>query len=106
MAFKERFILAFNIFLSLFGLLGLLFMYREKNPYAFPIAMFPLVYPIVYYVTHSSPRYRHPIDPAMMVVAAFAVAYPSRLIARRIRSDQFPADTTSTAAAPDTIPLS
>jgi len=32
-------------FLSLFGLLGLLFMYREKNQYAFPIAMFPLIYP-------------------------------------------------------------
>ncbi len=72
-----------NISLSLLGLSGLLLLFRQKSPYAFPIAMFPLVYPIVYYVTHSSLRYRHPIDPVMAVLTAVALGYPIRAIASR-----------------------
>jgi 4-amino-4-deoxy-L-arabinose transferase-like glycosyltransferase len=70
-----------NISFSLLGLIGLLMLFRQKNPFAFPIAMFPLVYPIVYYVTHSSLRYRHPIDPIMAVLTAVALGYPVRAIA-------------------------
>jgi hypothetical protein len=103
---EGRITLLSNIFVSIFGLLGLLFMYREKNPYAFPIAMFPLIYPIVYYITHTSLRYRHPIDPAMIVVATYAVAYPGILMARRKQNAQFPAGATGTAADPDTTPTS
>ena len=80
-------------------------MYREKNPYAFPIAMFPLVFPIVYYVTHSSLRYRHPIDPAMVVVATYALAYPLTVMARRKREAQFPAAAAESAAQSGTAPL-
>jgi hypothetical protein len=72
-----------NISFSLLGLIGLLLLFRQKNPFAFPIAMFPLVYPIVYYVTHSSLRYRHPIDPIMAVLTAVALGYPIRAIAGR-----------------------
>jgi hypothetical protein len=97
--------LSANIFLSLFGLLGLLFMFRQKSPYAFPIAMFPLVYPIVYYITHTSVRYRHPSDPAMVVAAAYAVAYPMVMMARRKRDAQFTAAAGDTSARPDTVPL-
>ncbi len=100
-----RVTLVANLFLSLFGLLGLLFMYREKNPHAFPIAMFPLIYPIVYYVTHSSLRYRHPIDPAMVVVATYALAYPLTVKARRKREAQFPAAAAESAAQSGTAPL-
>jgi 4-amino-4-deoxy-L-arabinose transferase-like glycosyltransferase len=70
-----------NIFLSLFGLIGLLLLVRQKSPFAFPLAMFPLIFPIVYYVTHSSLRYRHPIDPVMAVLTAVALGYPIRAIA-------------------------
>jgi hypothetical protein len=102
----SRIALAANLFLVLFGLLGLLFLYREKNPYAFPIAMFPLVFPIVYYVTHTSLRYRHPIDPAMVVVATFALAYPGILIARRKREARFTAAASESPAESGTAPLS
>jgi len=34
------------------------------------------VFPLIFYVTHSSLRYRFPMDPIMMVLAAFGVAYP------------------------------
>ena len=63
--------------------MGILVLSREKNVFTFPIAMYPLVFPVVYYITHSSIRYRHPIDPAMIVLAALAVAYPVRALSRR-----------------------
>lgn len=83
MPWPYRTFLASNISLSLLGFLGVLFLYREKNEYAFPLATFPLIYPIVYYVTHSSLRYRHPLDPAMVVLAIFALAYPVRVIIQK-----------------------
>ncbi len=78
-----KYLLTSNIFVSIFGFLGILALSREKNRLTFPIAMFPLVFPIVYYITHSSIRYRHPIDPALIVLAALAVTYPIRVLARQ-----------------------
>ena len=46
---------------------------RAKNPYAFPLAVFPLLFPVVYYVTHTSLRYRHPIDPILIFLTVLAV---------------------------------
>lgn len=100
-----RLFLIFNLFVSLFGLLGLLFIYREKNPYAFPIAMFPLIYPIVYYLTHTSLRYRHPMDPALMVSAAYVIAYPALMMARRKQNAQVRTEIAETAPSAGTIPL-
>jgi hypothetical protein len=74
-----------NISISLLGLIGVLLLLRQKNPYAFPIAMFPLIFPIVYYITHSSIRYRHPVDPVMAVLTAVALGYPIRAIAGKKR---------------------
>ena len=87
---EARVTLVSNMFVSLSALFGLLFLYREKNPFAFPLAVFPLIYPIVYYVTHTSLRYRHPIDPALVVLSAYAVGYPLILMARKRREAQFP----------------
>jgi hypothetical protein len=75
--------LASNISLSLLGLVGVLLLFRQKNPFAFPLAIFPLVFPVVYYITHSSLRYRHPIDPVMAVLTAVTLGYPVRAIANR-----------------------
>jgi hypothetical protein len=32
-----------------------------------------VIFPFAYYMTLSLPRYRHPIDPTLMVLLAFAV---------------------------------
>jgi hypothetical protein len=102
---EGRITLCGNIFVSLGALFGLLFLYREKNPYAFPLAIFPLIYPIVYYITHTSLRYRHPIDPALVVVAAYAVAYPMIAMAKRKREAQFLARASESPARAGTVPL-
>ena len=105
LAVEARVTVLSNMFLSLSALFGLLFLYREKNPYAFPLAMFPLVYPIVYYVTHSSLRYRHPIDPALVVLSAYAVGYPLILMARKRREAQFPVGISHEPVPASTIQL-
>jgi hypothetical protein len=41
------------------------------------------VFLAVYYVTHTAPRYRHPIDPAMCFLAVCAIALPFRNAAKK-----------------------
>ncbi len=69
-----------NILLSLSTLLGVLFAHRFRHPQAFPYAMVPLIFPIIFYVTHSSLRYRFPMDPIMMILSAYGVASLVRLL--------------------------
>jgi hypothetical protein len=64
-----------NVLLSVFTLLGVLFLNRSKPVEAFPYLMVLLVFPLIFYLTHSSLRYRFPMDPIMMVLAAYGVAY-------------------------------
>jgi hypothetical protein len=61
--------------LSLMSLLGVLYAYRSRNPDAAPFGMVLLIFPMVFYLTHSSPRYRFPMDPIIVVLAASSVAH-------------------------------
>jgi hypothetical protein len=61
--------------LSLLCLLGTLYASRAGLPEAFPFAMVLLIFPLVFYVTHASSRYRFPIDPIMLILATNAVAH-------------------------------
>ena len=76
LGWQERVALASNMFVVLTGFVGLLLLFRAKNEFAWPVTLFPLLYPIVYYVTHPSRRYRHPIDPILVILTAVAVTYP------------------------------
>jgi len=78
-----RMIMIGNLIEVVFGFLGLLVLSRQRNPYVFPLAVYPLIFPVVYYITHPSWRYRHPIDPIMMVLAAYGIAHVIRVALRR-----------------------
>jgi ABC-type Fe3+-siderophore transport system permease subunit len=56
------------------ALLGVIVVFVRRNVYAVPLAAFPVVFPVLYYVTHTSLRYRHPIDPVVMLLAALAIS--------------------------------
>lgn len=73
-----RGVLLFNIFAAIGALAGIVALVWKRNPYAFPLAVFPIIFPWAYYLTLSLPRYRLPIDPAVMLLTAFAVASLSR----------------------------
>ncbi len=68
-----RAILALNFLTAIGGAIGIVLLWRRRNPYVFPAAVFMVVVPIVYYVTHASLRYRHPIDPIVLILTAIAV---------------------------------
>ncbi len=67
--------LTFNCLLSLLSLLGVLYAHRSRNPEAAPYGMVLLIFPLVFYLTHSSPRYRYPMDPIIVVLAASSLAH-------------------------------
>jgi hypothetical protein len=72
----------FKMAFSLLALLGALLALRSQNREALPYALVILSYPMVFYLTHGSSRYRHPIDPILTLLAVFALAYPFRALHR------------------------
>lgn len=71
------------------ALFGILVLVWQRSAYAFPLAAYPVVFPLLYYVTHTSLRYRHPIDPVALLLTAIAVGLPlkSMLRGRTSKSD-------------------
>jgi hypothetical protein len=80
--FVKAFIVA-NCTYSLLALLGALLALHSQNSSAAPLATVLMVYPIVFYITHTGLRYRFPIDPLMVVFAVYAVASALSLASRR-----------------------
>ena len=66
----------------LLSLLGLLFAHREQNEAALPLALVMLFFPLVFYITHASTRYRHPMDPVMLVLAVYGLVSALKLSAQ------------------------
>jgi hypothetical protein len=52
-----------------------------------------LIFPLVFYLTHSSPRYRFPMDPIILILAASTLA-------RLISFAKFSTPRKTNAAAP------
>jgi hypothetical protein len=59
--------------ISVVAFLGLFLAFRNRNPAVPLFAITLLVFPIVYYITHPTPRYRHPIEPTMVVLGAYVL---------------------------------
>lgn len=55
------------------------------SPPVFPLAVFPVVFPCLYYLTHADLRYRHPIDPIVLLLAVVFVAEVSHLVGMNFR---------------------
>jgi dolichyl-phosphate-mannose-protein mannosyltransferase len=67
-----RVLLVCNTAAGIGGLLGIAVLLWKRSVYAFPAASYPVVYPAVYYLTHPNLRYRHPIDPVVLLLVAIA----------------------------------
>jgi 4-amino-4-deoxy-L-arabinose transferase-like glycosyltransferase len=68
-----RGVLVFNFLMALGTAAGILVLWKKRGAYLFPLAVFPLVFPWAYYLTLVVPRYRLPIDPAVMLLTAVAL---------------------------------
>lgn len=60
-------------FVSLAAWVGLFLALRRKGLDAALYAVPLIVFPPVYYITHTFPTYRHPIEPVIIVLAAYAI---------------------------------
>jgi hypothetical protein len=73
----------FSCAFALLSWLGMLFAHRARGAAVHPLAMVMLIFPLTFYFTHTSLRYRFPMEPIMVVLAVFAVAYAVSPAARR-----------------------
>jgi hypothetical protein len=71
--------LFWNCSFSLLAWIGLVCARRAEPLRCLPILVVFLFFPVIYYVTHNTPRYRHPMEPAMALLAVYAVAYPLKV---------------------------
>ncbi len=69
-----RFVLFCNYVAPLCAFFGIVVLLATRNAQAFPVVAIPVLFPLLYYVTHTSLRYRHPIDPVVLLLAAIGVS--------------------------------
>jgi hypothetical protein len=68
------------------ALLGVVVLLLRRSPYTVPLAVYPVLFPFLYYITHTSLRYRHPIDPVVLLLTAIAAHAFLRFLPERRRS--------------------
>jgi hypothetical protein len=68
-----RTIFVFNAFTAVATIVAVVILLWRKNPFAVPVVLVPILFPLVYYATHTSLRYRHPMDPVLLLLAAVAI---------------------------------
>jgi hypothetical protein len=59
---------------SLLAWTGMVFALWRKRFDAVPYAIVLLIFPVIYYITHTFSSYRHPAEPAIILLAAYALA--------------------------------
>jgi hypothetical protein len=77
-----RVLIVCNTLAGMGALAGTLVLAARRSLYAFPLAAYPVVFPWLYYVTHANLRYRHPIDPANLLLTAVAASATWGLLRR------------------------
>lgn len=68
-----RLIVLSNFAAPLCALLGVVVLIWRRNEFAVPLVSVPVIFPLLYYATHTSLRYRHPIDPVVLLLAVVGV---------------------------------
>jgi hypothetical protein len=65
-----------------FAFTGLVLSFLRKNRYRWLLAPLLLIYPLPYYLVNPFPRYKHPIEPAMLILIVY-VLWESRMVELR-----------------------
>jgi hypothetical protein len=64
------------------ALAGIIALGLRRSPATFPLAVYPVIFPGLYYITHTSIRYRHPIEPIVLLLTVVAFTPLSRHFSR------------------------
>jgi hypothetical protein len=72
-----RTILVANLLVAMAALFGIVIVSacRETRPYAVPLTTFPIMFPFAFYLSQALFRYRYPIDPMVLLLAAIAIGW-------------------------------
>jgi 4-amino-4-deoxy-L-arabinose transferase-like glycosyltransferase len=68
-----------GLFSGIGALAGVFVLIKRRSMFTLPVAAYPIVFPLLYYVTHTSLRYRHPIDPIVLLLTAIAFDAAAKL---------------------------
>jgi len=60
--------------------IGVCIALRRKPMTALPYLAILLIFPIVYYVTHTFPSYRHPMEPTMLILAVYVTVSVAEIV--------------------------
>ena len=82
---------------SFISFLGLALSLRWRTNDSLVMAMCLLLLPIPYYLTHTAPRYRHPSDPFMTILSAYAAVRLWEVFTRRPKREAIAVETTVAA---------
>jgi GT2 family glycosyltransferase len=63
-----------TLLLSVLGIWGLLLAWKRRVHGVFLFASLIIVYPLVYYICFPEPRYRHPIDPELVILGVYLIS--------------------------------
>jgi hypothetical protein len=63
--------------------------------------MVMLVFPLTFYLTHTSLRYRYPMDPILQVLAVFAVVYALSPVTRSSAEGDTPEPERNDTSSPE-----
>jgi hypothetical protein len=69
---------------ALFAFAGMVLVFFRRNRYRWLLAPFLLIYPLPYYMVNPFPRYKHPIEPVMLMLIIY-VLWESRDVQVRWR---------------------
>lgn len=58
---------------ALFAFAGMALVFRRRNQYAWLLAPSLIVYPLPYYLVNPFPRYKHPIEPVMLMLIVYVL---------------------------------
>jgi 4-amino-4-deoxy-L-arabinose transferase-like glycosyltransferase len=59
---------------ALFAFTGLILTLWRRNPYGWLLAPFLLIYPLPYYLVNPFQRYKHPIEPVMLILIIYLLS--------------------------------
>ena len=64
---------------ALFSFAGIALMFLRSNPYRWLLAPCLVIYPLPYYLVNPFPRYKHPIEPIMLILIVYVIAEANRV---------------------------
>lgn len=62
-------------FISLLAFTGIVSAIRDRRDGVYPLSILVMVFPFIYYLTHSDMGFRHPIDPIMAIFLAYGMSF-------------------------------